>query len=75
MSGFAPDEAVYDVYVALDDFDDGGGDVFAGVDVDGCAVASVGVHGHGCAYGLEQGALVDPGEDESGAVERFGALG
>lgn len=59
----------------MDDFDDDGADVFAGVDVDGGAVVVVAVHGDGGVDGLEERVFVDAGEDESGVVEAFGALG
>ena len=59
----------------MDDFDDDGRDVFAGVDVDGGAVVGRGVEAHGGVDGLKEAFLVDAGEDEAGFVEAFGALG
>lgn len=35
----------------------------------------VAVHGDGCIHGLQEGPLVDTGEDEAGVVERLGTLG
>ena len=72
---FAPDHFVDDGDVGLDDFDDDVGDVFADVDVDGSAVVVVVVHCYGGVNGLKERLFVDSGEDESGVVERFGALG
>ena len=72
---FAPDHAVDDVDVGLDDFDYDGRDVFAGVDVDGGAVVGRGVECHGGVDGLKEAFLVDAGEDEAGFVEALGALG
>ena len=71
----SPDHLVDDGDVGLDDFDYDVADVFAGVDVDGGAVVVVAVHGDGGLYGLEEGFLVDTGEDEAGVVEALGALG
>ena len=59
----------------MDDFDDDGAHVFAGVDVDGGAVVGRGVEAHGGVDGLEEALLVDAGEDEARFVEAFGALG
>ena len=72
---FAPDGAVDDVDVGLDDFDDDGAHFFAGVDVDGGAVVGRGMEADGGVDGLEEAFLVDAGEDEARFVEAFGALG
>lgn len=75
MSFFAPDHFVDDRDVGLDYLDYYCRYVFAGVDVDGCAVMVVAVHFDGCVDGLEETFFVDARKDESGFVEAFGSLG
>lgn len=72
---FPPDHLIHDTGVALDDFDDFGGDVFLDVVGDRYAVMAVAAEADSGVDGLEEAVLVDAGDDETGLVEGLRTLG
>ena len=75
VSELPPDHFIDDTGIALDDFDDLGGDVLIGVVRHGGAIVAATVHLHRGIHRLQQAALADPRENEAGLVERLGTLG
>ena len=67
-----PNHLVHHPRVGLDNLDDLSGDVLVSVVRDGNAVVASLVHLHRRIHRLEQGLLVNTGQDEACLVQRFG---
>ena len=70
-----PNHFVDDAGIALDDFDDFGGDVFVCVVGHGDAVVAVLAKADGGVDGLQEALGVDAGNDEAAFVDGLGTLG